>query len=167
MPQHLYERFEEARQDPDLLSVRNDLALMEARLTQLMERIDEGASEQCWRDLKERFGDLKRARRIHDKDAEEMALAKIEDTIERGERDTDTWEDVRKTIELKVKLSQAELKRLMAMNQILTVENAMTLLGRVVDAVKRHVQDEQALAAIGAEFSRMVDYRASAPTEYD
>ena len=53
-------------------------------------------------------------------------------------------------------VADSERKRLESMRQMLTTEQAMTLLAAVTDTIRRHVVDRPTLAAISADFGRIM-----------
>ena len=54
------------------------------------------------------------------------------------------------------RLSESESKRLVAMQQMITAEQAMILLSAVVDVVRQNVSDRGVLAAISAGIGRLM-----------
>ena len=71
-----------------------------------------------------------------------------------GERDA--WREIYEAMNTKIRLSESERKRLVQMEQMISSEEALTLLGAVVASIKRHVTDEQVLRAISAEITGLV-----------
>ncbi len=53
------------------------------------------------------------------------------------------------------KLVETEQKRRVAMQNMITAEGAAAMIAALLDSVKRHVSDKQALAAIAADIDRL------------
>jgi hypothetical protein len=76
------------------------------------------------------------------------AINTILDLIQRGHADYQAWREVGSVIDQRRKLVESERKRLIEMQQTLTAEKAMLLLGAVLGVIKEHVQDRNTLHAI-------------------
>ncbi len=156
LPGELLARYQEALRDPDLIAIRDELALMHTRLQQLLSKVDVGETGALWKDMKDLFGEFQRARRRGQEDAMDDVLEQVEHLIERGATDSEAWQEVYKAVETVRKLSESEQKRLVSMQQMITAERAMTLLAAVVSVIHKHVTDKKALAAISTEFAGLV-----------
>jgi hypothetical protein len=157
LPTRLTERYQQALADPGLLELREEVSLVDARLADVLGRVDSGESGAAWALLKAQFRDYRKAREGADKTA---ALLAIEDTIRDGLDDYAAWEEVRSRIDQRSRLVSSERQRLVQMQQMVTVEQAMTLLAAVSDTVRRHVTDSSALAGISADLGRLVAVEA-------
>lgn len=113
LPTHLASRFHTSQSDPDLLNLRTDIALIDARLGEL--------------------------------------VASLSDTP-----NPETWQTIAELTEQRRKLVETERKRLVDMQQMITSEQAATLVAALTDAVRRHVDDPDTLAAIATEFDRLL-----------
>lgn len=109
LPTRLRERFDASERDPELLNLRQEIALIDSRTGQLLE-LD----------------------------------------------DPDGWPEIVSLIEQRRKLVETERKRLVEMQQMITAEQAAVLIAALTDAVRRHVDDPDALAAIASEFDRLL-----------
>lgn len=161
LPTRLKERYQEARTDPDLLALREDIALVDSRLTDLLKRVDTGESGKLWINLREAFNEFGKARTKGDVAEMTARLAEVEGLILRGLVDYAAWEDVGKTLDRRQKLVESERKRLIEMQQVLSVNQAMVLLSAVVETVRKNVTDRKALAAISSDLARFVVSRSS------
>jgi hypothetical protein len=82
----------------------------------------------------------------------QIALLALGDALNAGAGDYAVWQEILDTTEARRKLVESEHKRLVAMQQMITAEQAMVLLARITDTVRKHVSDPSILAAISAEF---------------
>jgi hypothetical protein len=149
VPERLRARYEQAEGDAELLSLRSEVALTDARLADLLSRVDTGESGQRWAELRRAYRAFIRARQAGDD--ETAALARVESLIERAGQDHQAWAEIGELIEQRRKLTESEGKRMVALRQMLSTEEAMALMHRVIDIVTRHVSDRQALSAIVVE----------------
>jgi len=158
LPTRLAARYQEARADAALLGLRDEVGLIDARLSDVLGRVDTGESGRLWRQLGAAWAHLQECR--SDPAALAAALNVVGDLITAGDADWAAWQDVRKLIQERKALVDSERKRLVEMQQMITAEQAMLLITALDAAVKRHIQDRDTLAAISAEIKRI----AAAPT---
>jgi len=154
LPSRLQDRYREAVADGELLALREDIALLDARLAEVLGRLDTGESNQVWQELQRTYGELRTARGSPERMA--AALTAMGQLIEDGLADYAAWDDVRSLLDQRRRLVESERRRLVEMQQMLTAEQAMTLLAAVTDTIRRHVTDRNTLAAIATDLSRIV-----------
>lgn len=147
LPTRMLASYEQAQHDPELLNLREDIALLDARLSELLKRVDSGESGKLWQDLRAAW---KVVRNAANDDEKNMAIAELGPLIERGYQDTQAWGEIRAAIEQRRKLVESERKRLIEMQQMMTMSQAQLLIARLYDVVTQHVSDRATLAAIGA-----------------
>jgi hypothetical protein len=152
LPERLAAKYGEALSDTKLLELRDEIALVGTRLAELVERIDTGESAQRWKALQTAYVNLQDATRSGDKVKFLTAMAALGSAIEAGGQDYATWREIAELMEQRRKLVESEHKRLVAMQQMITAEQALTLLAVITDTVRKHVSDPAALAAISADF---------------
>lgn len=154
LPDRLKGRYQEAAADADLLALHEEVALTDARLADVLKRVDRGDSADLWKQLKRAMDDLENMRSLGLPDS--GPLSELKRLIARGIADWAAWDEVAKLLEQRRRLVESERKRLVEMQQTITAERAMALLGVVYDVVTRHVEDKPTLAAIGADIGRLV-----------
>lgn len=152
LPTRMLSRYQEALTDSELLAMREEVSVIDARLADVLSRVDSGESGRIWSSLKKAWRDFRRAKPA-DKLAAEMTIA---DLINEGVSDTEAWDEVRDLIDQRARLVSNERQRLVQLQQMLSVDQAMTLMAAVADAVRRHVVDRDALAAISADLGRLM-----------
>lgn len=164
LPQRLTERYQQAVQDTELLALREEVALLDARLADLLSRVDAGESGQMWQQANKAFLSVMRFYRARDYKHVDGALFDLEQALEGGLNDYLAWEELRQIVDQRRKLVESERKRLVEMQQVITAEQAMVLVTTIVDSVRKHVRDRDALAAISDDIRRIALARgAQAP----
>lgn len=151
LPARLADRYHEAAQDPELLALRDDIALLDSRLAELVQRVDTGESSQFWESFKKAIRAYSKVRGVRDRDKGDAAWGAVLDVLADADQDYSAWAEVISLIDLRSKLSERERKRLSDMQQMMTNEQAMTLLGAVAGVIRKHVHDRDTLAAITAD----------------
>lgn len=151
LPTRLAEKYSEAIGDPELLSVREDVALLDSRISDVMASASNQESGELWNNLKEALRDYDKA---NGKDAEvtrSEAFSKIRWLIREGYAEWQSWKDIRFMLQERMRLVESERKRLVEMQQMLTTEDALLLIGRLGGILKQHITDRDTLAAIAKE----------------
>jgi hypothetical protein len=109
LPKGLIARYEQAAQDPELLALRDEIALLDARMVELMHKLGG------------------------------------------GEADQEVWKEIYAALEQRRRLVESERRRLVEMQQMITAEQALVLVARVADVVRKYISDRAVLAAISDE----------------
>lgn len=156
LPGRLLERYQEALTDPRLLELAEEIALIDARLQDVLRRVDTGESGRLWRQLKQTHEEMVEARQAGDVAAMAQKLNALGQMIDRGLADWAAWEEVEKLLEQRRRFVESERRRMVEMQQMITAERAMALLAFVVDVIRRHVSDRRVLAAISADIGKLV-----------
>ena len=140
LPMQLAQRYEEARSNPRLLSLDDDIALTEARLAQLLEQVDTGESGARWQALREALEAFSAAMGVGDMAGMAAHFAELRRLVEAGAAQVGVWREVYEVVETRQKLVPAQVKTLQTLQQMLTVQQHMLMVGALTDAVVRAVQ---------------------------
>lgn len=155
LPACFFDAYERAANDPKLLELRRDIALVDARMIDILKQVDTGESGAMWREAQAAMARFTRAQTQGDIEAMQRALAQVQRLITRGAADYAAWGEIGALIEQRRKLCESEQRRVTMAHEILTVEQAMFLLRQVVATIQRHVTDRQALSAIALELQAL------------
>jgi hypothetical protein len=157
LPARLAERYQHAANDPELLALREDVALVDARLEDLLSRVDTGEAGVLWREARKAYHELREANATHDVKKASEAFASLGQWLEKGAGDYAAWDEINRVLEQRRRLVESERKRLIEMEQVITSEQAMVLIAALTESVRRHVTDRPTLAAIQTDFVRLVN----------
>ena len=156
LPKRMLDDYHRSRQDPDKLALDNELALIDARMIDVLRRVESGESGQLWRILADQANEYELARAAKDGVLMAQSVNSIIALIRRGNADHAAWSEVMGLVERRRKIAESERKRLIQQHQVVGTEVAMALLGQLVTVVKEHVQDDDAIRAISDEYARLV-----------
>lgn len=153
LPARLLTRYQEALEDPELLALREDVALIDSRIADLLSRVDTGETGGFYAEVKKAWSQYTRP-----SDLIEQAKAGelMEQLLGAALTDFQAWEELGKQIDRRMKLVESERKRLVEMEQIVTVENLMVQVTAFTDVVRRNVNDPRTLAAIQREIEALI-----------
>ena len=163
LPTRLIASYEERRSDPDLVAVSDELALTDARIGELLGRVDTGESGEIWKSIKATYAAGEKARLAYDAtgDADQRqtffeAWETIGVLIGEGIQDNAAWADVFSLVEQRRKLAETETKRREKLGQMITADRAMLLMGAVLGLIKENVSDRHALDSIQRGVERLI-----------
>lgn len=159
MPSRLAGRYQEAISDPELMALRDDIALLDTRIGQVVAALDTGESRESWVALLSAWSSFEESFQTLLDTGEvpedmESKVTGIGGLIRSGLSEGYIWAEIRGLLKERSVLVSAEQKRLVDMQQYVTSEQAMTFVGALMASVRRHVSDQRALAGIAADLTR-------------
>lgn len=160
MPSRMAERYNQAMKDEKLLELKGDIALVEARIADLLTRVDTGESGETWRRLDKTYNDMRKASTDHNQAKFVMYLNDVGNLIKKGLHDYAAWDEVFRGVKTKQRLAESEHKRMVALKQTMTAEQAAGMLGFVINTIRKHIYEQVELksanvllSAISADIS--------------
>jgi hypothetical protein len=163
IPKHLLKDYEAGIADPNLTTLRDDIALFDARINELLSQIDSGENPDMWLDLQRSWGNFMDAVREGDADKQRTLLPAINTLIIRGASKASAWKELGIVLEKRRKMVESEQKRLVSTSQMIAVEQVMHLMAATINAlrkvVNKHVPRETAhviLADASIEYDRLL-----------
>lgn len=151
LPSRMAADFDAAMGDPELVSLRKEIATVDARIIDLYRRVDKGEAGTIWEELHEAWASLERAQARAEAGAYQTAFDHVKRIVAKGFNDTAAWAEVCNQIDLRRKLVDSEQRRLTLAHESLTQDRAMMMMSRLVGIVQKHVTDRQILGAIAAD----------------
>jgi hypothetical protein len=174
-PEQLREKYHEFLRDPDLTTNRQEIAALEVRLSQLIEHVEEDMSQRTWAAWRRLWNQFILAVRSGDGLKQAELVGVMDEFMSSRTQQDRAWNDIERMSETRRKLADSEQKRLVQMQQVLTIEQAMMLMASLISAVKdavylyadptaaKHIIDGTSQAyieLIGVEHSSADDTRA-------
>jgi len=156
----MVDKYLEAMQDKELLSLRSEVAVTEARMAELFGALDKGESVGRWQKLQETLDNLTRANQSGNKQATATALYRLTSLIRAGAAERETWDEIYRCMDQKRRLAKSESDRLVQMRQMISYEQAMMFMRAVMVAVKDEVDDRRILHNIGERVRAIIPLRA-------
>lgn len=157
MPPRLQERYQVALQDPTLLSSREDIALLDARLEDLLRRADTGEAGKTWEQLKQARVEVLQARSRRDAEGVQAAFQEILNLIQAGYADHLTWDDIRATVMDRNKLVRSEQRRLVDMRQMVTVDRLVVFVQVLAGVILEEVHDKSVARRLVGRVQSMLE----------
>jgi DNA-binding GntR family transcriptional regulator len=155
-------RVDEARGNPELLSVSDDIALVEARIAEVLRQLGTGESGAAWQALKRALGEFSAALARGDMAGMTTHFEAMQALVKEGSGTARAWEELRRLEETRCKLVQTEMKTLQGLQQMMTIQQHLLLVSAqtdaVVQAVRAHADEgtgRKILMDVQAEFTRL------------
>ena len=157
LPKRLLDRYHEGLADRDLMALTDEIAVVNARLGELIGELDSGGQAEKWEAITMGLDFCDTAIVAKDLMSLQGHLAAIREVVKQGEADGLRWEEIGNWMERARKLRETEQRRLVAMQQMITADQAMTLIAVIVETVREHVTDPDALRAISNAVRRLAN----------
>ena len=152
IPSRYLARLDQILEDPELAGMRQELALIDARMGELLSRLDDGDTKEAWARVEEVMNSLDdaiEAKPIEGEDPYEMLLERgrkiagiLHTTVQEHRADGKTWDELYEVVDLRRRVSQAETKREVDLSGSLTAKQAMALVAAIRAAISETVTDE-------------------------
>lgn len=153
LPNRLIEKYEAFITDPEYISMRNEMALIDTRIADRLEMLDSSDAEKAWTQVRFVAGLLTKndlttddVKKCRDKLSEALNI--------HGE--TEVWEEVLELIERRRRLADTERRRIVEAQEMLTVQEANALIANIMNIVINRVKDLQVRRAIADDMRRIM-----------
>lgn len=157
LPARLQERYHQAANDPELLSCKAELAVLDARLADVMKRVDAGEAGELWPKARTKFKAFREALAANDPAAIKQTLKDLDAALSHGYSDWIAWRELINLIKDREKLAASERKRILETKQYVTLEQHQVMISAVYAAVAQEVPDPAVRRAIGINLARLLN----------
>jgi hypothetical protein len=171
MPTHLLTNFEAAVHDPQLLNLTNQAALLEARMLELIGKLDTGAVGSNWKTLQASADALEQARQdgiaatrngdtpgqARANAALAAALNDVLTQIKRGAAEHERWHEIYDLAERKRRLTETMSKIKRDANRFVSETDMILVMHRIADVIHQNVSDKPTLARIASGLAQILN----------
>jgi len=163
LPKRLTQKYIESVNDPEIIALNDDIALVEVRIKQLIDNIDKDEPPVVWDQAYKAFLEYSRYKRLGDKEKADDAFRVLEDMFEHSSNERESWDEIFTRLEQRVKFAVDERKRRMDMKALLDAEKAMDMVSNLLAAVHEGAEEvltddktiRQLYLAVGQRFVRI------------
>lgn len=163
LPTRLLADFHQAMNDPALLSLREDIATIDARIIDLQKRLDTGEAGNLWRLARTAMSRFKSARESSTMEAETKrhimaeALDELDRLIVKGTSDYRAWDEIAKAMNDRRRMIDSEHKRAVAMGQMMSADAVLTLVDSINKVINDVVSDPTIRAKVAVGIMSLID----------
>ena len=145
LPRRLAERVEEGISDPNLISVLEDVALIDALISEECENLGEDKPAELWTEATELFQtyDRLRAGSVEERAKAAGAYIGLKAILEKGEGLYRRIGRIMTMAEQKRKLSETEMKRLVHLKQFVSVVELAVFAAKLQALISETVKDKK------------------------
>ena len=155
LPSELLEAYQDSQDDPELLSVRQEIMLMDALLVANLKKLDSNESGAAWSAIRKSVEHMQEAFTNENYGKCIILMQAMMDVIDARLLHYATESEIRSKIDQRRKLVETEQKILYNETRSLTAEQAMLMVSALLSSIKQNVKDANTLNAIQAEFIRI------------
>lgn len=159
LPDNIREKYEEAISDEKLNQLWDDIAIVDARLKQLFEKLSTRESSDWIKELRDTAYQYEASKKNHDVESMVAHADELSKLARRGAAEWSTWRDIQGTINQRAALVRMENDRIVQLEQTMTAEQAMVLVYTLSNAIKEHVRDPETIRKIMEVFARFMRRR--------
>lgn len=153
IPKGLKSLLEQAASDPDLLNLRDEIAVLQVAIADSLATLENVTSVQV-SSLREA---AKSVREAEGTDAYDAALASLLTLCESASSASDQWHKIADLAERKARLVSAEHKRSVELEQMIPASRLYALIEFVVQVIRDTVKDRELIVAIGDRLRTVFD----------
>lgn len=161
LPARMLDKYHESLADPDILNLRDQIAVTDARLAELYTGLDRGESGHWWRRLTQTHRLLQRAQRNDDPASQRRYFNEMEHLIKEGSDLSRTWDDIVELQDHRRRMVNTERKRLEAIQGSIPASRAVAFAMAVVAVIRKHVTDKLVLQAVQRDIAALLSRRES------
>lgn len=163
LPEKLRADYEAQRTDGDLLTLREEIALVDALIMERLRTLGSGQTGELWQQLQYRYNEARMAAALGEKARMQRHFAAMRELIEEGASPSSERRELLDLMERRRRMVETERRLLVEMGLMLSANDLLTTLAVVVSIIEEHVEDGKVRARIGNDIRRLVVARTSRP----
>lgn len=153
----LLDKFEVISSDPDLMNLSAEIAVVTAHLQQQVKRMEQfGDSPERWLDARKTFNAAMLARRRKQGAAYASELEKLAAIFQDQYDYQRSWDDILKSFRTLERLVAREHKRRIDLHSVMTTEQTVALLARMMNLVTQYIKDDESLKGVHKGFREIL-----------
>lgn len=155
LPSKLDELYTEARSNPDILEMTEHIALLEARMQEILAASTAEGTAPKWSEVAEAFAEVEDALLCGEPEKVIAGMELMHKLLDDGKRWDKTWVEVVGTMEQLRKMADTDIKRKKELHLMVPIERVIILMAATATAVKRHVTNQAEINAVIRELTML------------
>lgn len=139
LPTRYVQDFDEYMHDPNLLSMRKEMALLDVRMGELLQKLETSDSPMAWNKIAVAAAILDKIIDTGKFDELDNVSNVLHTAMTAHKDDRETWGEIAGVIDNRRKVADVERRRIEAAKKYLTLQEANTMLAYFVNSVMKHV----------------------------
>jgi hypothetical protein len=166
LPKRMMSSFKMSMQDPELIALRESISAIDARLADILKRVDKGEAGAIWDGARAAYRATRIAMEQKDPIQTKVNFEDLGHLIDRGAGDYAAWREFFALVEQRRKTVESEQKRLVQMGQMISSERAMTLFSAVGQIMRDEISNPDEMTRIAIRLATLMDDHTPDPV-YD
>jgi hypothetical protein len=161
LPVRMVAAYQASLNDPELLDLNQSIALIDARLVDLLSRVDSGEPGKLWLALRKSVTELQAA--IYAKDGKGMLdpLAVLDELTRQGASDYAAWGEIGKLLDDRRKHVETQQRVELQGERAVSATELMTFMAAVLSLIQTTVSDKQERIKIADGIQRLASPRTT------
>lgn len=155
LPANLAADYVRSLKDPDLVSLRDQLALIDVFIKQDIRKLAALEEAGDWSRALELLVEMENASASGDIELVALRLQELRGLVDKGEESIRVRDRIIRRVEQYRKVAESERRRMVDLRLLLTVERQMALLGAVVAILKEEISDKDTRRRIAERIRRL------------
>ena len=147
--------YEAALDDPDLASLRHELAALDAMVADMADGLD-GTDRQALAKLRANQAAIRASIQAGDADKLNAAMNGQDELLEAGHKRMQLVFDLADLMEKRSRIAAREHRRMVQLDVMVRFDELLVRIGMLMEAVRNHVRDNTAIALIATEWQRIL-----------
>ncbi len=161
LPGRLREVFKGALQDQNKLSHENELAIMDTHIYRLLEMLQDVPDPVMLTEIKQEVQELNACLEAVDDGGLNRSVDRLESLLSRGSNEHAVWAELLTAAERRVKVADAETKRVMSAKLSLNAREAENMILIMFRVLCSYITDPFILNAIREDFKQQLGYNSA------
>ena len=148
LPTRLADKYQDAINNPELLSLRSDIALLDTRIAETIENIDTGPIGKLWGAVRSAYLSQQAAMAAQDTKETIKYTQELDILTKKGFMDYINWDEIRGLLQERARLVASENKIMNDADLKVAAEQVMLLVAAIANVVMENVADNKTRAKI-------------------
>lgn len=143
LPVRLAARYEESLNDSEMLSLKSEIALVDARLQELLSNVDEGGATPIFKEIADCWKVYNAAVRSKDTGRIYEAQTNLDAAVKAGKSESSTWAEIDRLLETRRRLAISEAKLTLTLGAAVPIEKVNIMIGYILALVNARVSNRE------------------------
>lgn len=155
-PENTLEKYHIMLADPEILNLSNEIALIDARIAEILEGLNTNVNSVTIVELEGTYNAMVAAVQAQDGARAQLLTVQLGDMIKQASLSYGNWNQLITLFDQRRKLVEAEQKRRVSMEQMVTAEQVMVLVERLKDRILDRVSNRKEVVLLMADLRELV-----------
>ncbi len=157
LPDRLSQRYQEILNDEQRHDLRNQIALADAKIVDLLKGMERGESDRLWVQLRKMERAFRRANRRDEQEIAADLLGEMLEIIQKGGDEALAWADVDRWLYRQGRAIEQDLRVAQIKHQVITIDEFMAMMGRLLEIIQTGVHNKDDMRRVAEGIRRELE----------